>query len=158
MAGSADLRPARHGTRRHSLTGAQRGRAHRTTSGTGHPPEHALDRWTPPACRAVHERTAIAARPLPDPVSTGSIAPSDTACVNCGLVRGYIYKGPVYAAYELDGRLCRGASRTVALPSSMTVWPGPPNLPTSRTQWRPCVRRSEVGAGLRPKSSTTSTP
>lgn len=42
----------------------------------------------------------------PDPVGTGSIVARDTACVRCGLVRGYIYEGPVYAVAELHGRLC----------------------------------------------------
>jgi uncharacterized protein CbrC (UPF0167 family) len=42
----------------------------------------------------------------PDPISTGSIEASDTECVCCGLVRGYIYTGPVYAVGEHDGRIC----------------------------------------------------
>jgi uncharacterized protein CbrC (UPF0167 family) len=42
----------------------------------------------------------------PDPISTGSIEPSDVSCTACGLARGFIYKGPVYAVKELDDLLC----------------------------------------------------
>ncbi|WP_326604331.1 CbrC family protein [Streptomyces sp. NBC_01800] len=42
----------------------------------------------------------------PDPLATGSIAPSTTACVCCGRSRGYIYRGPVYAVAELRELLC----------------------------------------------------
>ncbi|WP_370424097.1 CbrC family protein (plasmid) [Streptomyces sp. QH1-20] len=42
----------------------------------------------------------------PDPVATGVVVPSGAACVCCGKERGYIYRGPVYAAEELTGRLC----------------------------------------------------
>ncbi|WP_237536566.1 CbrC family protein [Streptomyces sp. SID5785] len=42
----------------------------------------------------------------PDPVATGSIAPSDTECICCERVRGFIYLGPVYAVDEIDEELC----------------------------------------------------
>jgi uncharacterized protein len=42
----------------------------------------------------------------PDPIATGSIAPSDTECVCCGQRRGYIYTGPVYAVEELVEEIC----------------------------------------------------
>ncbi|MET9779024.1 CbrC family protein [Streptomyces sp. NPDC006367] len=41
----------------------------------------------------------------PDPLATGSVTASDTACACCGRARGYVYAGPVYAAGE-PGRLC----------------------------------------------------
>lgn len=57
----------------------------------------------------------------PDPVATGVIVPSATACLCCGRERGYVYRGPVYAAEELGGRLrARGALRTAAPPNSST--------------------------------------
>ncbi|MEU9194523.1 CbrC family protein [Streptomyces hundungensis] len=42
----------------------------------------------------------------PDPVATGVIVSSGTACICCGRERGYVYRGPVYASEELMGRLC----------------------------------------------------
>ncbi|MFD3585751.1 CbrC family protein [Streptomyces sp. NPDC058683] len=42
----------------------------------------------------------------PDPVATGVIMPSRTACTCCGQERGYVYKGPVYTADEPGGPLC----------------------------------------------------
>lgn len=42
----------------------------------------------------------------PDPVSTGSIARSATACRQCGECRGWIYTGPVYAIESLHDDLC----------------------------------------------------
>jgi uncharacterized protein CbrC (UPF0167 family) len=42
----------------------------------------------------------------PDPVATGSIEPSDVVCIACGQVRGFIYKGPVYAEEELADVIC----------------------------------------------------
>jgi len=42
----------------------------------------------------------------PDPLATGEIAPSETACRCCGRVRGYVYKGPVYCVEEVDDELC----------------------------------------------------
>jgi uncharacterized protein CbrC (UPF0167 family) len=42
----------------------------------------------------------------PDPVSTGTIEPSETQCLACGQARGYIYTGPVYAEDELDEQIC----------------------------------------------------
>lgn len=43
----------------------------------------------------------------PDPVATGSVAPSQgKKCRRCKRDRGYLYVGPVYAEEELDGALC----------------------------------------------------
>jgi uncharacterized protein CbrC (UPF0167 family) len=42
----------------------------------------------------------------PDPVGTGSVIASDAACACCGVHRGFIYTGPVYAVDELDDALC----------------------------------------------------
>jgi len=42
----------------------------------------------------------------PDPVETGSVAPSEAACLCCGRARGFIYVGPVYAERELGEQLC----------------------------------------------------
>ncbi|MDQ1046064.1 uncharacterized protein CbrC (UPF0167 family) [Streptomyces sp. V4I2] len=45
----------------------------------------------------------------PDPVSTGSVAPSNAPCGCCGLRRGYAYTGPVFSVAELsDWRPLRG--------------------------------------------------
>ncbi|MFI1177339.1 CbrC family protein [Streptomyces melanogenes] len=42
----------------------------------------------------------------PTPVATGVVVPSGKACICCGRERGYVYRGPAYAAEELGGRLC----------------------------------------------------
>jgi uncharacterized protein CbrC (UPF0167 family) len=42
----------------------------------------------------------------PDPMATGSIGPSDAACICCGQSRGFIYFGPAYAIEELEECLC----------------------------------------------------
>jgi uncharacterized protein CbrC (UPF0167 family) len=42
----------------------------------------------------------------PDPIATGSLVPSDHACVCCEQARGFIYTGPVYAEEELSDALC----------------------------------------------------
>ena len=42
----------------------------------------------------------------PDPVATGSIAPSDATCLCCGEVRGYIYTASVYGPSRFRERLC----------------------------------------------------
>ncbi|WP_329340044.1 CbrC family protein [Streptomyces sp. NBC_01352] len=42
----------------------------------------------------------------PDPVGTGSVAPSDAPCACCGLRRGYAYTGPVFSAADLSDPLC----------------------------------------------------
>ena len=42
----------------------------------------------------------------PDPLATGSVVRSDTACVVCGRAQGYVYTGPVYAAEDLDDAIC----------------------------------------------------
>jgi hypothetical protein len=42
----------------------------------------------------------------PDPLATGSVAPSDVVCACCGRSRGYVYTGPVYAEEELVDCIC----------------------------------------------------
>jgi uncharacterized protein CbrC (UPF0167 family) len=42
----------------------------------------------------------------PDPVATGSIESSNAVCEVCGQVRGFIYKGPVYAEEGLVDAIC----------------------------------------------------
>jgi uncharacterized protein CbrC (UPF0167 family) len=42
----------------------------------------------------------------PDPVATGSLAPSEAPCLSCGESRGLIYTGPVYAEEDLSDGLC----------------------------------------------------
>jgi uncharacterized protein CbrC (UPF0167 family) len=42
----------------------------------------------------------------PDPLATGHVIESDTECVCCGKVRGYIYTGPFYATEEYDESIC----------------------------------------------------
>jgi uncharacterized protein len=42
----------------------------------------------------------------PDPISTGMIVASDDSCVSCGLARGFIYCGPVYAIDEYESCIC----------------------------------------------------
>src|SRR5438270_13873972 len=42
----------------------------------------------------------------PDPISTGSVVASSAGCLVCGLVRGFIYTGPVYALDEVIDGLC----------------------------------------------------
>ena len=42
----------------------------------------------------------------PDPLGTGSIAPSDDVCRCCQQARGFIYTGPVYAEADLDAAVC----------------------------------------------------
>jgi uncharacterized protein len=42
----------------------------------------------------------------PDPRGTGFVIKSDARCDCCGLARGYIYAGPVFAVEELDEALC----------------------------------------------------
>jgi len=42
----------------------------------------------------------------PDPISTGSIKPSDAECKCCGQQRGFIYTGPVYSVEELSECIC----------------------------------------------------
>ena len=38
----------------------------------------------------------------PDPVATGSFEPASGPCPYCGVARGYVYTGPVYAIEEPD--------------------------------------------------------
>jgi hypothetical protein len=43
----------------------------------------------------------------PDPIASGSIKPSDAACVCCEQARGYVYDGAPYAeADDLDDAIC----------------------------------------------------
>jgi uncharacterized protein CbrC (UPF0167 family) len=42
----------------------------------------------------------------PDPVGTGFVVESPGRCLGCGLARGYLYTGPVFAEEELDDALC----------------------------------------------------
>ncbi len=42
----------------------------------------------------------------PDPRGTGFVVESETRCLACGTVRGYIYTGPVFAVEELDEAFC----------------------------------------------------
>ena len=42
----------------------------------------------------------------PDPVATGSVAPSVAVCRACARARGFIYMGPIYAVEELAEALC----------------------------------------------------
>ena len=42
----------------------------------------------------------------PDPVATGMVRASDTVCRACGVARGFVYAGPVYAIRELDDAIC----------------------------------------------------
>jgi uncharacterized protein len=44
----------------------------------------------------------------PDPVAAGMIAESDSPCLDCNQIRGYIYNGPVYSERfdHLTGCLC----------------------------------------------------
>ena len=42
----------------------------------------------------------------PDPLGTGFVEESDTKCVCCGLVRGYIYVGPVFSIEEYVDCIC----------------------------------------------------
>ena len=41
-----------------------------------------------------------------NPIRSGVFKKSKTACVCCGLARGYIYSGPVYSEHEIDEELC----------------------------------------------------
>jgi len=38
----------------------------------------------------------------PDPISTGAIVESDSACQCCGQVRGFTYTGSIYSVEDLD--------------------------------------------------------
>src|SRR6201996_3119832 len=42
----------------------------------------------------------------PDPIASGSIAPSDARCACCDPRRGFIYKAAVYCLEALDEALC----------------------------------------------------
>ncbi|GAA3069926.1 CbrC family protein [Streptomyces glomeratus] len=42
----------------------------------------------------------------PDPLATGSVVAADTECLCCGLRRGYVYVGPVYAVADVRAELC----------------------------------------------------
>jgi uncharacterized protein len=51
-------------------------------------------------------KTLPAFRYHPDPVANGIVAKSDVTCVCCDCTPGYIYRGPVFAVEDLDGKLC----------------------------------------------------
>ena len=42
----------------------------------------------------------------PDPIASGSLVRSDATCRVCGVSRGFIYTGPVYAEEEIGDALC----------------------------------------------------
>lgn len=42
----------------------------------------------------------------PNPVATGMVEPSANQCACCGVARGFIYVGPVYAVNDLHESLC----------------------------------------------------
>jgi hypothetical protein len=42
----------------------------------------------------------------PDPVGTRNVKASDTSCVCCGQVRGWVYVGPVYAKGSFEDCIC----------------------------------------------------
>jgi len=42
----------------------------------------------------------------PDPLQTGAIVQTDRECLCCGMSRGYIYVGPVYAKEDYDESIC----------------------------------------------------
>jgi len=42
----------------------------------------------------------------PDPIGTGSVAPSDAKCVVCKQRRGFVYAGPVYTDDDFDDAIC----------------------------------------------------
>jgi len=42
----------------------------------------------------------------PDPVSTGAVKESKSACICCGRERGFIYVGTAYSINDLDESLC----------------------------------------------------
>lgn len=52
------------------------------------------------------ETTLPSFRYHPDPLATGSVVVSPDECVCCGIARGYIYTGPVYAVEEYDNCIC----------------------------------------------------
>lgn len=41
----------------------------------------------------------------PDPMATGSIKPSQQVCASCARRRGFVYRGPVYSAEDVEA-LC----------------------------------------------------
>jgi uncharacterized protein CbrC (UPF0167 family) len=42
----------------------------------------------------------------PDPIDTGSVVPSATVCVVCGVARGFIYTGPTYCPDVVNDVIC----------------------------------------------------
>src|SRR5689334_11952726 len=42
----------------------------------------------------------------PDPIATGSIVAASIRCACCHRLRAFCYRGTVYAAEDLDNRLC----------------------------------------------------
>ena len=74
------------------------------------PPVHSRDQFDDSPAPAAVADEADAPLPFfryhPDPLASGSIEESDTECVCCGRVRGYIYVGPVYAEEEYEASIC----------------------------------------------------
>jgi uncharacterized protein CbrC (UPF0167 family) len=71
----------------------------------------------------------------PDPVGTGSVVASAVDCACCGQRRPFTYVGPVYAAEDLDDRLCPwciGDGRAAAMFSAEFTdgqWRAPGDVP-----------------------------
>jgi uncharacterized protein len=42
----------------------------------------------------------------PDPLTTGSVKPSNNVCVRCGTSRGYVYSGPAYGEGDHQDDIC----------------------------------------------------
>jgi uncharacterized protein len=44
----------------------------------------------------------------PDPIATGSVQESDSPCLSCNRIRGYVYVGPAYSEkfHYLSGCIC----------------------------------------------------
>jgi uncharacterized protein len=42
----------------------------------------------------------------PDPISSGSLRPSDAECACCGHRRGFVYTGPTYCEADIEEELC----------------------------------------------------
>ena len=42
----------------------------------------------------------------PDPLASGSVAPSNNECVHCGKASGYVYTATAYAEEDYDDNIC----------------------------------------------------
>jgi hypothetical protein len=61
----------------------------------------------PPTLLVMPDRSSLPMfRYHPDPLDTGSIAPSDATCVVCDEPRGFVYAGPVYAEDDFEDTIC----------------------------------------------------